>query len=114
MDGRQNVRYQRCEEGIMIIYKYPEEKIVALTFASILKDEIATKIIERGSIASREEAIHLSQFFWHMIEASATGTIALPCEGSSEYWTEKLYNSLGGYLEKAGYSAEWDEEIDKA
>ena len=49
-----------------------------------------------------------------MIEKSARGDVQLPCEGSSEYWTEKLYNSIGGYLENAGYSAEWDEEIDKA
>jgi len=49
-----------------------------------------------------------------MIEKSAEGNVALPCEGSSEYWTEKLYNSIGGYLEKAGYAAEWAEEFDKA
>jgi hypothetical protein len=40
--------------------------------------------------------------------------VVLPCEGSPEYWTEKLYNSIGGYLEKVGYGQEWDEEVDKA
>ena len=85
-----------------------------MTFASLLNDDIAKTILENDSVKSREEAIHLSKFFWRMIEKSARGDVQLPCEGSSEYWTEKLYNSIGGYLENAGYSAEWDEEIDKA
>lgn len=98
----------------MIPYKYPEEKIVAMTFASLLNDETTKLILTKDLVESKEEAIHLSQFFWRMIEKSAEGNVVLPCEGSSEYWTEKLYNSIGGYLEKAGYGAEWDEEIDKA
>lgn len=98
----------------MIPYKYPEEKVVAMTFASLLDDEIAKKILENDFVSSREEAIHLSQFFWRMIEKSAQDDVQLPCEGSSEYWTEKLYNSIGGYLEKAGYGAEWNKEIDEA
>lgn len=98
----------------MIPYKYPEEKIVALEFANLLGDEIATKILQKSFVESRDEAIHLSKFFWLMIARSAEGDVRLPCEGSSEYWTEKLYNSIGGYLEKAGYGAEWNEEIDNA
>lgn len=98
----------------MIPYKYPEEKIVALEFASLLNDELTKNILHKNAVGSREEAIHLSQFFWRMVEKSAEGNIQLPCEGGSEYWTEKLYNSIGGYLEKAGYSAEWNEEINKA
>ena len=49
-----------------------------------------------------------------MVNKSAEGNITLECEGSSEYWTEKLYNSFGGYLEKNGYSKEWDTEVDNA
>lgn len=100
--------------SVMIPYKYPNEKIVAFEFASLLNDELTKQILHKNAVESREEAIHLSQFFWRMIEKSTERNIQLPCEGSSEYWTEKLYNSIGGYLEKAGYSAEWNEEIDKA
>ena len=114
MDSRPNVGPERCEESIMIPYKYPEEKIVALEFASLLNDEITKATLKKDRVESREEAVHLSQFFWRMIEKSASDNVQLQCEGSSEYWTEKLYNSIGGYLEKAGYAAEWDEEIDKA
>lgn len=98
----------------MIQYKYPEEKIVAVSFALLLNDETTKTILEKGFVASRNEAIHLSQFFWRMIEKSTDNNVQLQCDGSSEYWTEKLYNSIGGYLEKAGYAAEWNEEIDKA
>lgn len=98
----------------MIQYKHPEEKVIAMTFALLLDDEITKTILARGFVISRDEAIHLCQFFWRMIERTVENNIQLPCEGSSEYWTEKLYNSIGGYLEKAGYAAEWNEEIDKA
>jgi len=52
----------------MIQYKYPEEKIVAVSFALLLNDETTQTILEKGFVASRNEAIHLSQFFWRMIE----------------------------------------------
>lgn len=108
------LRHGRCEERTMFLYKYPEEKTVAMTFAALLDDDIAKAILTRDFVESKEEAIHLSHFFWRMIEKSAEGNVQLPVEGSSEYWTEKLYNTIGGYLKRAGYSAEWNEEIDKA
>ena len=49
-----------------------------------------------------------------MVNRSAEGGLALPCEGSSQYWAEKLYNSFGGYLERAGYEEQWNEEMEKA
>ena len=39
--------------------------------------------------------------------------LKLPCSGSARFWTEKLYNSIGGYLEQAGYEEEWNRETDK-
>lgn len=98
----------------MIEYSYDEEKIVALYFAELLNDSAANSIIQNGVVSSSKEATHLSKFFWNMVNKSAEGNITLECEGSSEYWTEKLYNSFGGYLEKNGYSKEWDTEVDNA
>jgi hypothetical protein len=91
-----------------------EEKIVVLFFADVLRDDLAKGIIQKGEVANADEATHLSKFFWAMVNKSADGGLELPCEGSSQYWTEKLYNSIGGYLERAGYEAQWNEEIDKA
>jgi len=47
----------------MIPYRYPQEKIVALGFASLLNDEITKAILKKDRVESREEAVHLSQFF---------------------------------------------------
>lgn len=98
----------------MINYRYEEEKITALLVADILDDALAKEIINKGCVSNKEEARHLSQFFWRMVNKAAESDIDLPCEGSVQYWTEKLYNSFGGYLEKSGYEELWDEEIDKA
>lgn len=98
----------------MIIYSDPQEKEAALLLAQVLNDSLAISIIERGRVDSRTEAIHLSQFFWRMVKLSATRTVKLPFEGSTEFWTDRLYSSFGGYLDRAGYDDEWNSEIDKA
>ena len=98
----------------MIEYSYNEEKVVALFFADELGDLLTKQIIEKGEVINKQEAIHLSRFFWSMVNRSAEGGVELPCEGSSQYWTEKLYNTFGGYLERVGYEEQWNEEVDKA
>ena len=101
----------------MIDYSYDEEKLTALYFADLLNDHLTRKIIEAGVVANSAEAVHLSQFYWHMIDASAVfkrDKKPMPFEGSSEYWTEKLLYSLGNYLENAGYEKEWDKAGDDA
>lgn len=95
----------------MIEYQYKEEKLVALFLADLLNDKQAMDILEKGYVSSKKEAQHLSEFFWRMIDKSAEGVANLPCEGSAQYWTEKLYNSIGAYLENAGYAKEWNDEI---
>ncbi len=98
----------------MIQYKYPEELQVALLFADALKDSKSKEIFTCGEVSSKAEAVYISKFFWKMVTLSAERSIALPFEGSAEYWTEKLYNSLGGYMIQAGYGEEWNEEVDNA
>ena len=101
----------------MIIYSYDEEKLMALIFADILNDSLTRKIIEAGVVANSREAIHLSKFYWRMIDAAVVfekEKKRLPFDGNSEYWTEKLGYSLSGYLENAGYGNEWDTEGDNA
>jgi len=98
----------------MIEYQYDEEQKVFLCFADFLCDERAKKLIIKGVIANSEDATYIRKFFWHVVNETSKSDkiIQLPCEGSPQFWTEKLYNSLGGYLENSGYEKEWDTEID--
>ena len=101
----------------MIRYRYDEEKLAALYFADLLNDRLARKIIEAGVVAKSSEATHLSQFYWRMIAAAyifEKDGNTLPFDGNSEYWSEKLIYSLGGYLKYAGYENEWMAEVDNA
>lgn len=98
----------------MIQYAFEEEKKTALLLAELLNDSKALKIIKKDGVNSNEEARHLSQFFWRMVDITAQQNIDVPFDESAKYWVEKLYNTFGGYLEKAGYEAIWDEEVDKA
>ena len=101
----------------MIDYTYSEEKIVALHLAELLNDAKAIALIEQGRITNSKDATYLSQFFWKMIELSEEEnrrSLGIPCEGGAQYWTDKLYNTFGNYLESVGYGDEWNKEIDNA
>lgn len=101
----------------MIEYKSKEEKIVALFLADLLQDERAKLLLEGGNITSSDDARYLSQFFWKMVNLSEEEnrkSLNIPCEGNAQFWTEKMYNTFGGYLDKVGFGDEWDEEIDNA
>lgn len=101
----------------MIEYKFEEEKIVALQLADILQDERAKSLLKSGNITSKDDATYLSKFFWEMVtlsEEENRRSLDIPCEGNAQFWTEKLYNTFGGYLDSIGYGNEWDKEIDNA
>lgn len=97
-----------------IVYSMPDEKIVALAFAELLQDTLAKKILAADAVASRAEAIHLSRFYWRLVAHSAQGGASPPCESATEFWIEKLHDSIGDYLKRAGYAAEWNEEENNA
>lgn len=98
----------------MIKYRHEEEKSFALYFADLLNDHLTIDIIKKGEVANSDEAVHLAKYFWRMVDKSIECEKDLPFKSGAEYLTEKLYNTLGGYLERAGYENEWDTEIDNA
>lgn len=101
----------------MITYKYNEEKIVALHFACRLNKSDISKIIESDDVKNPEEARALSEFFWKMNQkaiADDKAGIPIPCEGSSEYWIEKIYNSWEGYMLRRGFISQWDEASERS
>jgi hypothetical protein len=101
----------------MISYRLEQEKEVFIHFAELLNDDKAKFILEAGEVTDDEEARYLSQFFWRVVNKSVEikqNNDPWPFENGGEFWLEKLHNSIGGYLERAGYEDIWDDEVDKA
>ena len=100
----------------MLTYKFDEELKFAKYYAEKLNDKVTLNILDAGVVSNEDEATHLSLFFWKMVDASIVDErshVELPWEGGSEFWNEKLMNSISGYLGRAGYEKEWDEVSDQ-
>ena len=100
----------------MIRYRFNEEQEFALYYAKKLDDALTLEILQRGEVLSAQEAQHLSSFFWKMVDASIedeNNKVRLPWVEKAEFWTEKIMNSFGGYLERNGYEDIWEAEVDK-
>ena len=100
----------------MLTYKFEEELLFAKHYAKKLQDETTYFILEKGLVSNSEEARHLSMFFWKMVDAAiADGqNKTLHTWGeSNQFLTEKLLQSISGYLDNAGYEKEWEEVSDR-
>jgi len=100
----------------MIEFRFEEEYQYAVHYARKLSDAKALNILERRAVSDSEEAKHLSEFFWRMVDASIEDEkldIDLPWSEGAEFWNEKIMNSVSGYLERSGYEKEWDEVLDR-
>lgn len=96
----------------MITYKFEEEFQYVMHYANKLDDKTTISILERGEVRDSNEATHLSEFFWKMVDASIEDEkagVELPWTEGAEFWNEKIMNSLAGYLERVGYEKEWGE-----
>ena len=95
----------------MIPYRLPQEKETLLHYADLLNDTMARQIIENNSITNTDEAIHLAQFFWRMVDQS---NIEDKKSGNnSEYILEKIIITLMAYFRSNGYEAEWEQVSDE-
>lgn len=91
----------------MITWKLNEEKEMILYYANLLNDEETKKIIARGEIISKEEALHIAEFFWKMVKKSNEVEYKnSPTE--CEFLLEKIINTLMAYFRRAGYESEWE------
>jgi hypothetical protein len=100
----------------MIKYKSNDELVFAKYYANKLHDKLATKILETGSVKNAAEAIHLSVFFWKLVDSAIedeNNQTKLPWTEGSEFLSERLMYSLSGYLENAGYDNIWEEISEK-
>lgn len=95
----------------MIPYALPQEKETILHYAEILSDKITKDIIARDVLSSKEDAIHLANFFWDMVEQSniedeKTGE-------STAYILEKIIITFMAYFRSSGYEDEWETVSDE-
>jgi len=95
----------------MIPYKIPEEKKMILKYADLLSDNLTVEIINRDELRNKDEATHLANFYWKMVEVSneedkKTGD-------NSENILEKIIITFMAYFSSSGYEHEWDEITDK-
>lgn len=101
----------------MIKYRYEEEKAIILHYAEILGDQKTHDIIESGSVSNKADAVHLSEFFWKMVDQSVEdidGGVAVCGQNDLEAWNEYIMDSLRAYLRNNGYAEEWDRVSDKS
>ena len=100
----------------MINYKLEEEEKFAKYYAVKLEDSITVSILDSGEVRNSNEARHLSVFFWNMVEAAIEDEkqkLSASWTQSGQFLTEKLLQSISGYLSAAGYEKEWDEVSDE-
>lgn len=90
---------------------------VCLHYAKQLRADNLLDIIECSApVASKEEAMALSRFFWQMLEAAAGDRdkgVEVLGESDLQYWMERSMNIISGYLESIGYDEAWDQVSDE-
>lgn len=101
----------------MITYTHEKEKIIAFHYAKVMNDEISTEIINTGIVKNKEEAAHLSEFFWNMVDASVEDIdkgVVVCGQKDLSAWNEFTMNSFRSYLRANGYADEWEHATDQA
>jgi hypothetical protein len=99
----------------MINFKTEEEKSFVMFYVKKIGDDLTRTLFEKMSVSNSEEAIHLSNFFWDMVDAAIQdekNNIKGEWDTSAEFITEKVMYAISGYLEKNGYETEWDQVSD--
>lgn len=91
----------------MISWTQDEEKEMVLYYANLLGDEKTVEIIQRGEIDNKEEASHVAEFFWNMVEKSNEEQYKNDST-ECEFLLEKVINTLMAYFRNAGYEQEWE------
>lgn len=101
----------------MITYRYEQEKAILEHYAAEFSDEKMLKILASGNVSGSSEALHLSEFFWKVVDSlvsDAEHGKSVCGENNLEEWSELIMASLRSYLRNNGYEKEWDEASDDA
>lgn len=95
----------------MINWKLNEEKEMVIYYANLLNDNETTKIIEHGEITNKEDALHVAEFFWKMVEKSNEVQYKNSPD-ECDFLLEKVINTLMAYFRNSGYEDEWEKFAD--
>ncbi|WP_370981154.1 hypothetical protein [Agaribacterium sp. ZY112] len=101
----------------MITYRYEKEKEIAKYYAVKLSDERSLSILDNGFVSNSEEAVHLSTFFWRVVDELVSDSEKgneVCGEAYLEEWSELIMASFRAYLRSSGYEKEWNEVSDNA
>ena len=92
-------------------------KILAEHYAQIVGDEFLIAFMQgKKSITNTQEAQTIINCFWQMTDlaiADHQNDLAIDGITDIEFWMHKLFNKVGGYLIKQGYSEQWDTALDE-
>ena len=99
----------------MILFRHPEERDIVFYYAGKLADHKAAAIFANEVVIDETAALHISEFFWTMVDSSinCTKEKKYPCPDGAEFWNEKILTSLSGSLERLGFIQIWDDVVDK-
>jgi hypothetical protein len=93
-----------------------EEFEFAQYYANNLNDHLSADILNRGEASNKDEAEHISHFFWSMVDAA----IIDEQNQHSSLWSEspqiiceKIMYSLSAHLENNGFSTIWERVSDE-
>ncbi len=99
----------------MIKYYHPENKDVAIHYATILDDSVVQGILTAGQVTTSEEAYALAKFYWAMLDKSVKENDAgIDSFADLDWHQEKLLTAFMIHLGNLGYDAEWEKASDEA
>jgi len=99
----------------MIEFRHPEERDIVFYYAGKLNDCRAAEILANEVIIDEATALHISEFFWRMVDCSiqCSQGKTYPWGDGAEFWNEKILTSLSGSLEQLGFIGIWDSVVDQ-
>ncbi len=96
----------------MIEFRYDKEREILLRYASLLKNDTVTKLIESGQVDNGDDVVTVARFYWEMVDlTNKEDTERTGKYDDMEKWLERIYTSLHIYFNNIGYGDVWDDEI---
>ncbi|WP_444920393.1 hypothetical protein ACJJID_16320 [Microbulbifer sp. CnH-101-G] len=94
-----------------------ESQVLAIHYAKKLENHLLLEFVSsRKGIESSEEATLIALGFWDMTDLSIedhTSNKSIEGIDNIEFWMQKIFNKVYGYMVKNGYKTQWQEISNK-